>query len=550
MRRPSQLRRGAVRALDKRSEAAHPARVSDLSIPESHDPHRREGRWGSGTGYLVSFALVALVTLIGGVLFARGNSTDIGLLYLIPVMYAGTRHGLATGVVVGLASSLAYNFFFIPPTHTLSVDNPEHFITLLILLGVAVVGSQLAAQVREQAMLAEARADRNAALAGFARRLTGLSRRDDVWSMAAEEVARLFDVRTIVLVRAPVEADDHGLVLCASSPPQHRIELIEMAAAQWCFDNAVPAGPGSETLTASEWLFHPVIGPAGAVAVMGVGRADAGEPLHPGQALLLRSLLDQCGLALSRIVAEEEARALGEVQERDRLRAALLSSVSHDLRTPLTTVLATLRAMRAAVPEQEAQLAAARTEAERLNRFVANLLDMVRIETGALDRMVQLVDLAEAAGSAIEDLRPVLGARRIAVAMPDDLPLALLDPQLFHHCLINLIDNAAKHGGPDGTITVAAETAADGGLVLSVQDSGPGLPPGEEQRVFAMFTRLEGSDRTGGSGLGLAIVKGFAEAMGLTVRAGNRADGQGARFALHIPPHLVRAPEEPEEAMA
>ncbi len=164
--------------------------------------------------------------------------------------------------------------------------------------------------------------------------------------------------------------------------------------------------------------------------------------------------------------------------------------------------------------------------------------------------MVQLVDLAEAAGSAIEDLRPVLGARRIAVAMPDDLPLALLDPQLFHHCLINLIDNAAKHGGPDGTITVAAETAADGGLVLSVQDSGPGLPPGEEQRVFAMFTRLEGSDRTGGSGLGLAIVKGFAEAMGLMVRAGNRADGQGARFALHIPPHLVRAPGAPEEEMA
>lgn len=535
---------GPVHALDKRREAAHPARVTDLSIHESHDPHRREGHWGSGTGYLVSFALVALVTLIGGVLFARGNSTDIGLLYLIPVMYAGTRHGLATGVVAGLVSSLAYNFFFIPPTHTLSVDNPEHLITLLILLGVAVVGSQLAAQVREQAMLAEARADRNAALAGFARLLTGVSRRDDLWQVAAEEVARLFDVRTIVLVRSPVEAGGRGLVLCASSPPQHRIELIEMAAAQWCFDNAAPAGPGAETLTASEWLFHPVTGPAGPVAVMGVGRADAGEPLHPGQALLLRSLLDQCGLALSRIVAEEEARALGEVRERDRLRAALLSSVSHDLRTPLTTVLATLRAMRAAAPEQEVQLAAARTEAERLNRFVANLLDMVRIETGALDRMVQLVDLSEAAGSAIEDLRPVLGTRRIAIAMPDDLPFALLDPQLFHHCLINLIDNAAKHGGPDGAITVTAGKVADGGLVLSVQDSGPGLPPGEEQRVFATFARLEGSDRTGGSGLGLAIVKGFAEAMGLAARAGNRADGQGACFALHIPPHLVRAPEE------
>jgi two-component system sensor histidine kinase KdpD len=250
-----------------------------------------------------------------------------------------------------------------------------------------------------------------------------------------------------------------------------------------------------------------VIGPAGAVAVMGVGRADAGEPLHPGQALLLRSLLDQCGLALSRIVAEEEARALGEVQERDRLRAALLSSVSHDLRTPLTTVLATLRAMRAAAPEQEAQLAAARTEAERLNALLPTCSTWCGSRPARWTGWCSW-SIWPRPPAARSRTCGRCWARRIAVAMPDDLPLALLDPQLFHHCLINLIDNAAKHGGPDGTITVAAETAADGGLVLSVQDSGPGLPPGRAA-VFAMFTRLEGSDRTGGSGLGLAIVKGL-----------------------------------------
>ncbi len=173
---------------------------------------------------------------------------------------------------------------------------------------------------------------------------------------------------------------DDGAECVAASPHLANLEVLDLGENE-LGEAAARALAGSTRLGRLRRLEvgGNAIGPAGAVAVMGVGRADAGEPLHPGQALLLRSLLDQCGLALSRIVAEEEARALGEVQERDRLRAALLSSVSHDLRTPLTTVLATLRAMRAAVPEQEAQLAAARTEAERLNRFVANLLDMVRI---------------------------------------------------------------------------------------------------------------------------------------------------------------------------
>jgi two-component system sensor histidine kinase KdpD len=183
-------------------------------------------------------------------------------------------------------------------------------------------------------------------------------------------------------------------------------------------------------------------------------------------------------------------------------------------------------------------LASARSEAERLDRFVANLIEMVRLEIGAVQREPEAVDLAEACDAALDHLAPAVSAAGVERAVPEDLPLVLADPRLLHHCLINLIDNAARHGGGRG-IRVEAGADAQGGVELAVCDRGPGVPAGEEERIFGMFTRLEGSDRQGGTGLGLAIVKGFAEAMGLRVTAANRPDG-GARFALHVPPALIR----------
>jgi two-component system sensor histidine kinase KdpD len=232
------------------------------------------------------------------------------------------------------------------------------------------------------------------------------------------------------------------------------------------------------------------------------------------------------------------------VRERDRLRHALLSSLSHDLRTPLTTILGNLKEIRATSPEQEQQLLATRAEAERLHRFVANLLDMVRIEAGSLQQSIEPVDLSEAVASALHDLGPALHDHPARIEIPPDLPLVLADPQLFHHCLINLIENAAKYGIQGTPVTISARRFADG-LTLSVADEGPGIPEGQEQRIFDTFARIEGSDRKGGTGLGLAIVKGFAEAMGLEVQATNRDDGKGALFLLRF--RISQLREWPEQ---
>ena len=383
-------------------------------------------------------------------------------------MVAATRYGLRTGIVTGLVSSLAYNFFFIPPIHTFTIQDPQNIITVLVLLGVAIVASQLASRVRAQALLAQASSAQNSALAGFARQLTGISTTGELAQLLCAEVARLLDGNTMLLMP---ERDTLGIR--ASFPAGHTLEMLDEAAARWSFDNNKPAGRGSDTLTASEWVFYPV-GIAGTAAgVFGLSRPDAGAPVRSDQLPLLLSLLDQAGLALGRIALEEEMSSLAHLRERDRLRHALLSSVSHDLRTPLTTILGTLREIRATSPEQEQQLLATRSEAERLNRFVANLLDMVRIEAGSLQQSIEPVDLAEAVASALHDLGPALREHGVQIEIPADLPFVLADPQLFHHCLINIIENAAKYGNPGSPVTISASQDRQG-LTLAIADEGSG----------------------------------------------------------------------------
>jgi two-component system sensor histidine kinase KdpD len=257
------------------------------------------------------------------------------------------------------------------------------------------------------------------------------------------------------------------------------------------------------------------------------------------------SLLDQATLVLERVRLQDEMRDIAQLKERDRLRAALLSSVSHDLRTPLTAILAAINEMRGKAPAELVDTVD--SEAQRLNRFVANLLDMARVEAGALKLNIEPVDLTDAIASAVHDTRRILGDHPITLNVSPELPLVRVDPHLFHHCLMNLLDNAGRYANPGSPITISA-ARAPGSLTLSVTDIGPGLPAGKEQEVFETFRRLEGSDRTKtGTGLGLAIVKGFAEAMGLAVEASNQPDLSGACFDIRFPePLLVR--EQPQGA--
>ncbi|SFR84554.1 sensor histidine kinase [Sphingomonas jatrophae] len=531
-----ELRHGSV--VDRLVRGMPGVAVHVLPFEEGPPPARGGARarsrgWGAPAGYAVATGLILAVTAFGRGLIHILDIGNVALLYLLPVMAAATLYGLRTGIFAGLAASLAYNFFFLPPTGTLTVSNPENIISLLVLLGVAVATSQLNARVRAQADLAAAGARTNAALAGFLRDLTGLNDADQVRARICEEIARLFDAQALLIAGGEGE----GVAVLAASAPGHRLETVDLAAARWAWDTGTPAGRGSGTLAASEWLFQPLKAGERTLAVLALARDDGGDPVRADRLPLLMSLADQAALVLERLRLEGEMRDLDAVRTRDRLRAALLSSVSHDLRTPLTAVLAAADALDAGA--DPALVDTIRVEARRLNRFVANLLDMARVEAGALRLKVEATDLSDAVTGAAHDARAALTGHAVLLDVPPDLPLVRVDPQLLHHILLNLLDNAGRYADPDSEVIVRGRHM-HGELRLSVLDSGPGLPPGRERQVFETFRRLEGSDRAaGGTGLGLAIVKAFAEAMDLSVEAANRTDVAGACFTLVFPAALI-----------
>ena len=488
--------------------------------------------WGKPSSYFWTTLMVMAVTALGIALSALLGVGNVALLYLLPVMAAASLFGLRPGLFAGLASSLAYNFCFLPPVGTLSIANPENVVAVVVLLGMAVATSQLTARVRVQADLAAASARVNAVLAGFLRQLTALRDADALMGAVAGEIARLFGVRALV-----VTLDGADVQVRAAHPAAGPLGTIDLAAARWALDRGEPAGRGSSTLASSDWLFKPLTGGTQVLAALGIARDDGAAPLRPDQAALLTGLLDQAGVALDRLRLEGEARHVAAVEERDRLRTALLSSVGHDLRTPLTAIVAAAaRLDERTDPELAATI---RSEAERLRRFVANLLDMARIEAGVVQLAREPTDLTDAVAAAVQDVRGTLGDRPLVLDVSPRLPLVCVDPRLLHHCLINLLDNAGRYADPATPVTISAERRTDV-LVLSILDEGPGLPPGQEQGVFETFRRLEGSDRSsGGTGLGLAIVKGFAQAMGASVTAANRDGTCGARFSIVFPDVLL-----------
>jgi two-component system sensor histidine kinase KdpD len=503
-----------------------------VEAPRAHGSRRTSWKsWGSPTGYAVSALFVAAFTALAVVVHSFGGLTNVALVYLIPVLAAASLYGMRTGVFTGVISALAYNFFFLPPLYTFTIQDPENVLTVIVFIAVAIVTSQLAARVRVQANLAERSSGQNAALASFARTLAGVSNRQELGQTLCGEVSGQFEVNTVLLL----PEIGGTLELASAVPPDSNLGPIDIAAAEWALNHKEPTGRGSGTLAASEWLFQPLQSSGQALGVLGVAKKDVGEPIRPDRLPFLMSYIDQAGLALERIALADEMTTVAQLRERDRLRGALLSSVSHDLRTPLTTIIAAVNELKKSKKGADITLVNdIESESERLSRFVSNMLDMVRVEAGGLQLNLQPVDLTEAVASAADDLKRELKGHPIKLVVPPDLPLVRVDPQLFHQCLVNLLENAGKYAGAGTPITVTGERERDG-ITLSVVDRGPGLPAGEEGRVFETFVRLEGSDRKGGTGLGLAIVKGFAEAMGLKVMAGNNDDTSGAWFTIRFP---------------
>jgi two-component system sensor histidine kinase KdpD len=320
--------------------------------------------------YAGAIAMVAISTLVGLWIAPRWGTAPVDMIYLPAVLAAAALWGIGPGIAAGLAAALAYNFFFTAPVHTFRVDRVTDIVTLVVLLIVALVTSQLAAGIRRQARLAAAHAARNATIAGFARRLLSSSSEEDIAATTCAELQLLFNCNAMLVKGSPEPK------VIASAPPGNRLTPSDVAAAALAIESGQPAGRGTDRAQPAEWVFHAVRSEGGQIAAVGLARDDGMPPIDEQQLPLLSSLLDQVALALERARLEAQTRQFATVRERDRLRAALLSSIGDDLRPPLAAISAAVRDLRRAGTSDKAQVSAIGSEAAKLERYVSNLLEL------------------------------------------------------------------------------------------------------------------------------------------------------------------------------
>lgn len=524
-----ELRHGSVVDAMLRASDGLAVHVIPMPVPPRRTPGYAErlGPWGSLQGYIFSTLFVALTTAFGKLIEPLIGAGGSDLLFLLPVIIASSRFGLRPGLVAGLAAGLCYNFFFLPPLYTFTIADPQSLLTQFVLIGIAWFSANLTSRLRARATIGTRSAQENAAVAAFGQALARVSDWESTSRVVCDEMALLLDA-TVALLDNRAGA----LTVTASSLPElPELGPVDRAAADWAWARGDAAGADTGTLNAADWQFHPLKTALGTLALIGLSRSDGAEVVTADRAVLLSTLLGQAALAHERLTLEDQVREVTVLKERDRLRAALLSSIGHDLRTPLTSVSVAIDTLATEHPDA-ATLAIARAEIARLKRFLDNLVDMVRIDSGQLELRIEAIDLTDAIASAVHDLKTILRGHPIDLRVPANLPLVQADATLLHHILINLLANAARHGG-DGAIEIIGERKPDS-VTLTIRDHGPGLEPGTEVAIFEKFARGHGTDRDGGSGLGLAIARGFAVAMNLMIRAANHPAG-GAAFTLTFP---------------
>jgi two-component system sensor histidine kinase KdpD len=421
------------------------------------------------------------------------------------------------------------------PLYTFTISDPTNVAAFIFFIIIAAIVSNLAARVRMQAVVAMTRARNTESLYAFSRKLAGTGTLDDVLWATAYQTALMLKVRVVLLL-----PESGSIAVKAGYPPEDMLDAADLAAATWTWESDRPAGRGSDTLPGAKRLFLPIHTGRGPIGVVGIDGDKPGPLLTPDQRRLLDALMDQAAIAIERIHLVEDLDRTKRTIEADRLRSALLTSISHDLKTPLAAVLGsagTLRDLAGKLTEAEKAdlLANIVDESERLNRFIANLLDMTKLESGAVVPNSALHDLGEIVGTALRRAGKILVQHRVEIDLAKDLPMVEIDPVLFEQVLFNVLDNAAKYA-PEGT-TVRIQSWRDRDSVgLQILDEGGGIPPGDLEPIFDKFYRARKADHVrAGTGLGLAISRGFIEAMHGTITAANRTDRTGAVFTITLP---------------
>jgi two-component system, OmpR family, sensor histidine kinase KdpD len=462
--------------------------------------------------------------------------------------------GRGPAVLVSILSVLAFDFFFVPPFLTFAVSDTEYVLTFAGLLIVGIVISQLTARVRDHAEAAERREADTSSLYALSRDLAAAGGMGSILKAIVAHLGQTFGREVAIFLPDP--EDPNHLKLTTHSEG-FTLDVNEEAVAAWAFQHGQVAGRGTDTLTAAEARYLPLKTAQGVIGVIGIRprelesgalRAAArgtipravAQPaaLSPDQRRLLDAFASQAALAIERAQLAEQARQAHISQETEKLQTALLNSISHDLRTPLVSITGALSSLR---EDQNALDEAARhslldmagEEADRLNRLVGNLLNMTRLEAGAMRLTMDPADIQDVIGSALEQVSERLGDRTIAVNTSSDLPLVPMDFVLMVQVLVNLLDNALKYSPPDSPIEVRAQCSG-AYLQVEVADRGVGIPREDLKRVFDKFYRVHRPEQIGGTGLGLSICKGIIDAHGGFIGAENRPGG-GTIITVALP---------------
>ncbi|MFL1524417.1 DUF4118 domain-containing protein [Pseudomonas sp. O230] len=513
------------------------ARGLEINVLDSdHEPHQPRQRSAQSLVWF-DYALAVVATFLASALAWAVASVlplpNISLVFLAAVLLVAVRSSLGPALACAALSFLTYDFLFIPPNFSFSIQREEDVLTLLFFLLMAALTGNLAARQRRQLQALRDTQEETTELLDLSRKLTAATDRQAVVSAAAQHLNGWKDLQLCLLNR-----DGQAGWKVETGGPLEFTEA-ERAAADWAWQHDQPAGAGTGTLPFGRWWWWPLSVEDGPLALLGVC-AKEGQTLSGQRRRLLTALSQPLAQALARAQLAEDLEAARLHGETEQLRSALLASVSHDLRTPLTSMrgsIDSLLALGEAIPLEDRRelLEGTRDEAERLDRYIQNLLDMTRLGHGALKLARDWVSPADIVGSSLNRLRAVLAPLQVSTDVPAELPLLYVHAALIEQALVNVLENAARFSPVHGRLQLRAGVE-ENELFFSVSDEGPGIPEEERAKIFDMFYTAARGDRGGqGTGLGLAICQGMVGAHGGRISVGEGIDGHGTCITLHLP---------------
>lgn len=512
--------------------------INIISVPGEEEQERRNVAWQSHHPwgrYLWAIILVMVATGIGALFQRNISPTNLVMVYLLAVVIAAVYLGRGPSILVSFLSVLAFDYIFVPPYYTFAVSDTEYILTFIGLLGVGLVISELTARVRDQAEAARRREAETSILYTLSRDLSVAEGLDAIISAVTGSVSQTFGREAVVFL-----PDSRGkdTLKAYNKSADFSLDENELAVAAWSFKHGQIAGRGTDTLPASAGRYIPLKTPRGAVGVLAVKPKVESNQMTLDQRRLLETFSRQAALAIERAQLAEQAQETQLLQATERLQTALLNSISHDLRTPLVSITGALSSLSdgglAMDPQIHQDLVdTARDEADRMNRLVGNLLNMTRLEAGAMRVTKQSGDIQDAIGTALENLGEPLRDRTVSVDIQENIPLVPMDFVLIVQVLVNLVDNALKYSNPEALVDIQARQVKKE-ILVSVNDRGIGLPTDDLEHIFEKFYRVERPEKISGTGLGLSISKGIIEAHGGRIWAENRPGG-GASITFSLP---------------